>query len=77
MNTQTTDVMIYTKNSLNDIEFSEIASQIKKIAGVVKFDRNQRVPSLIMVAYNASQTRAINILDKMTSLGFNASLVGI
>ena len=77
MNTIATDVMIHTQNSLSDAEFSEIATQVKQIKGVVKFDRNQRVPNLIMVAYNASQTRALNILNKITRLGFNASLVGI
>jgi hypothetical protein len=77
MNTQPTDVMIHTTSTLSDEEFSEIASQVKKINGVITFSRNQRIPSLIMVAYNASQTRALNILNKITRLGFNASLVGI
>ncbi|MDH5395544.1 MAG: hypothetical protein OEW97_04670, partial [Gammaproteobacteria bacterium] len=76
MNTLPTDVMIHTSNSLSEAEFSEIATHIKKIEGVVKFERNQRVPNLIMVAYNASHTRALSILNKITRLGFNASLVG-
>lgn len=77
MNKNTTDVMIYTKNTLNREQFSEVARQVKQIEGVITFNQNARRPNFIMVAYNAGQTRALTILNKLTRLGFNASLVGI
>lgn len=77
MNTNTTDVMIHTPNTLSDAQFSEIASQVKTIEGVMRFDRSEHKPNFIMVAYNAGQTRAMSILNKFTRLGFNASLIGM
>ena len=77
MNTNTTDVVIHTANILNDAQFSEVASQIKTIEGVMRFDRSEYKPKFIMVAYNAGQTKALNILNKFNRLGFNASLIGM
>lgn len=77
MSKTTTDVLIHTQNTLSDAQFSEISRQVRTINGVVRFDRNPEKPNFIMVAYRAGQIRAITILNKITRLGFNASLVGI
>lgn len=77
MNHTATDVIIHTRNPLSQAQFEEVANQVKRIKGVIKFDQNQTRPRFIMVVYNAGQTRALAILNKMTRLGFNASLVGI
>ena len=77
MNNNTTDVMIHTQTTLSEDQFSEIARQVKTIDGVVRFDRNPRKPNFILVAYKAGQIRALTILNKLTRLGFNASLIGI
>lgn len=77
MKQQATDVLIYTKKSLSEDQFSEVARQVKAIDGVLSFERTQHRPNFILVAYRAGQTRAITILNKLTRLGFNASLVGI
>ena len=45
--------------------------------GVVQFDRNAHQPSLIMATYDPARTRALALLNKLTRLGFNASLAGI
>lgn len=77
MNHTATDVIIHTHNPLSQTQFEEVANQVKRIEGVIRFDRSPAQPSLIMVVYNAGQTRALTILNKLTRLGFNASLVGI
>ena len=77
MSQTATDVIIHTRNPLSQDQFEEVADQVKRIEGVITFDRSQARPNLIMVVYNAGQTRALAILNKMTRLGFNASLVGI
>ena len=77
MSNRTTDVMIHTHITLSDDQFNEISRQVQTIDGVVRFDRNPVKPNLIMVAYKAGHIRAITILNKITRLGFNASLVGI
>ena len=76
MNTLT-DVMIHTKSALNDDEFSEVARKIKAITGIERFDRSSHKPNFILVTYQTEKIRALTILNKFTSLGFNASLVGI
>ncbi|WP_455208691.1 hypothetical protein [Kaarinaea lacus] len=77
MSNKTIDVMIHTSISLSREQFSEIANQIKSIDGVIRFEQNAQIPRLIMVAYNTGKIRALTILNKITRLGFNASLVGI
>ena len=77
MNHTATDVIIHTRNPPSQMQFEEVANQVKRIKGVIKFDRNQTRPHFIMVVYNAGQTRALAILNKLIRLGFNASLVGI
>lgn len=72
-----TDVMIHTKHSLNDDQFSEVARKVKAIAGIERFDRSSHKPNFILVTYRAEKIRALTILNKFTSHGFNASLVGI
>ena len=72
-----TDVIIHTKTPLSEAQFAEVARQVRNIDGVVEFSQNKARPNFIMVAYNAGQTRAIAILNKVTRLGFNASLIGI
>lgn len=77
MNHTETDVIIYTHNPISQTQFEEADTQVKRIEGVIKFDQNKNKPNFIMVVYNAGQTRALTILNKLTRLGFNASLVGI
>ena len=77
MNQTATDVIIHTRHPLSPSQFEEVANQVKRIEGVIRFDRSQTRPNFIMVVYNAGQTRALAILNKLTRLGFNASLVGI
>jgi hypothetical protein len=77
MNHTTTDVIIHTRNPLSEPQFEEVANQVTRIEGVLSFYRSRTRPNFIMVVYNAGQTRAIAILNKLTRLGFNASLVGI
>ena len=77
MNNTATDVIIHTRHYISEPKFEEIASQVRRIEGVIRFDRSTHKPNLIMVAYNAGQTHALAILNKLTRLGFNASLVGI
>jgi len=77
MKNTNTDVIIHTKSPLNQEQFEEVANRIRAIEGVIKFDRNSVKPNFIMVAYNAGQTKALTILNKLIRLGFNASLVGI
>jgi len=77
MDKKSTDVMIYIHKPLSHEQFSKISSQMKTIDGVIRFDQSARSPKLIMVAYMAGKVGALTILNKVTRLGFNASLVGI
>lgn len=77
MNNKSTDVIIHTSIPLSEDQFNEVAKQVKTIDGVVQFIQNNRHPKIVMVTYNAGKTKALAILNKITRLGFNASLVGI
>ena len=69
------DVIIRTHNPLTEVQFEAVASQVQAMEGIVEFKRNARLPNFIMVVYNAGQTKALAILNKVTRLGFNASLI--
>ena len=77
MNDKPTDVLIHTRNPLSEQQFDAVAEQVKAIDGVLQFRRSSGQPNLIMVVYHAGRTRALSILNKLTRLGFEASLVGI
>lgn len=77
MKHQYSDIMIHTPLRLSDDEFAEVARQVRSIEGVSRFDRSEFTPNLIMVAYQSGKVHALTILNKLTRMGFNASLVGI
>jgi hypothetical protein len=77
MNSTITDVIIHTKEQLSEHQFAEVSSQVHKTEGIVSLSRNVHTPRFLMVVYNASSTRANSILETVTSLGYDASLVGI
>ncbi len=77
MSTKITDVIIHTRETLNDEQFNEVAEEVRNDKGVISFGRNQSRPNFLMVAYNAKRTRSIDILKKVTGFGIDASLVGI
>ncbi|MFC1685121.1 hypothetical protein ACFL0R_06590 [Pseudomonadota bacterium] len=75
MNNATTDIILHISQPLSQGQFESIAQQINTTEGVISCNQNTRIPSLIMVAYNASRVRALTLLNKLTRMGFNASLV--
>lgn len=75
MNNATTDAILHVSQPLSQDQFESIAQQINTTEGVISCSQNARIPSLIMVAYNASRVRALTLLNKLTRMGFNASLV--
>jgi hypothetical protein len=77
MNSKITDVIIHTKDQLSEQQFAEVSSRVYKTEGIVSLSRNAHTPRFLMVVYNASRTRANVILQTVTGMGYNASLVGI
>ncbi|MDH5326243.1 MAG: hypothetical protein OEZ68_08885 [Gammaproteobacteria bacterium] len=72
-----TDVMIHIPKLTEDQQFSEIAEQIRALAGVFHFERMQVRPSIVLLVYDATKIRALNILDRIHKKGFSASLIGM
>lgn len=77
MNNKITDVIIHTQDSLNEHQFNELSRKVYLNEGIVSFNRNARTPRCLMVVYNAGKTRASNILNTLTEMDIQASLVGI
>ena len=77
MNSKITDIIIHTKEHLNDQQFAEVADQVYKTEGIVSLSRSVHTAKFLMVVYNASCTRANSILKTVNGLGYDASLVGI
>ena len=77
MNAKITDVIIHTREQLNDQQFAEVSKQVYKTDGIVSLSRNVHTPKFLMVVYNAGRTRANSILNTVKGLGYDASLVGI
>jgi len=75
MNNATSDAILHISQPLSQGQFESIAQQINTTEGVINCSQNARIPSLIMVAYNASRVRALTLLNKLTRMGLNASLV--
>ena len=75
MNNTTTDVILHISHPLSQGQFEVVAEQINATEGVISCNQNARIPNLIMVAYHANRVRALTLLNKLTRMGFNASLV--
>lgn len=75
MNNTTTDAILHISQPLSRDQFEAVAQQINTIEGVVSCKQNTHLPSLIMVAYHASRVQALTLLNKLTRMGFSASLV--
>jgi len=77
MNHTITDVIIHTNDRLSDIQLAEVTRRLSVEDGIISFNRNQRTPHCLMVAYNASRIRARHILDTVIGMGHRAQLVGM
>jgi hypothetical protein len=77
-NTKTiTDVIVHTRNHIDDNQFEDIRRRINTNDGVVSVSRNSKTPHLLMVVYNAARIRSDKILQAFTRQGYDASLVGM
>ena len=77
MKISVTDVMIYSRNRLDDQQFEELKNIVYQDEAVISFSRNEHLPQCLMVVYNSASTQAISILRSVTGFGIKASLVGI
>jgi hypothetical protein len=77
MSNTTTDVIIHINDQFNEKQYSEIIRSVQDGTGVISVCRNARIPNSISVIYNSSRVHATKILDQVTSLGYQASLVGM
>ena len=77
MSSNTADAIIYTPKSMNDAQFSEVARQVISLDGVVRFSRNRHQPNMINIVYQAGKIQSLAILNRISRLGFHASLVGM
>ena len=75
--TAITDVIVHTRNHIDDNQFEEVCRRINTNDGVVLVSRNSKTPHLLMVVYNATRIRSDKILQAFTRQGYDASLVGM
>jgi hypothetical protein len=77
MNSKITDIIVHTRELLNDIQFLSLTRRIYKNDGIVSVSRNVHTPRMLMIVYNAARTHSSNILGTFRELGYNAALVGM
>ena len=77
MNDSITDVMIHTRTSLSEAQFTALREQVHLDQGVVSLSRNIHAPKCLMVIYNAAQTSAGSVLESIRNQGCDANLIGI
>jgi hypothetical protein len=77
MNRTITDVIIHTKHSLSEQQLTKVCKTVYRNEGVISCNRNAVTPHCLMLVYNPAATTARNVLDSVTGMGIQASLVGI
>lgn len=77
MNARIADVIIHTRQTLDDRQFAELARRVYESDGVVSLGRNRRTPRFLMLVYNAARIQASQILEQVRHQGHDATLVGI
>ena len=71
-----TDVVIHLNEKLDLQGRTKFSDTVQQITGVLSASVQEDRPQLMIVAYNASQNRAQNILNDVRKTGMQAQLVG-
>ena len=77
MNTKITDVLVHTRETLNERQLQALSDQVYSDPGVVSVTRNIHRPRLLMVVYDAARTQSMQILAQVRGMGYQASLVAM
>jgi hypothetical protein len=77
MNTCLTDVVVLTKESLDERTFMELEGRIRKDAGVVSVGHNPHQRHLMMVVYDSTTVHASNFLHIFQERGLHARVIGM
>jgi hypothetical protein len=77
MNTTLTDVMIHINEPLSAEARAALENAMREIPGVVSPGFNAGKAHLLIVTYDAEQTRASVLLEKARAAGYTAQVVGM
>ena len=71
-----TDIVIHINDALDTEHRSKLSKKVRTIKGVESASVADNKPHLMIVAYNAAETKALDVLNNMRNLGTKAQLVG-
>jgi len=77
MDIQLADVVIHIDQTLESERRSEIEEQLRVIDGVVSVHNPDDRPHLVIIEYNPDKTSSAFLLNRVTTEGVRAELVGL
>jgi len=73
---QSTDIVIHINEDLDNPHRETFTNEVQQIPGVVSVSLQDTLPHLMVVAYNAAETRAQEVVKSVRNTGSEAQLVG-
>ena len=71
-----TDIVIHIDETLDDKNRKALATKIQALTGVESASLADNKPHLMIIGYNAKQTKAQDVLKNVRKAGTQAQLVG-
>ena len=71
-----TDIVIHINDALDTEHRSNLSKKVRTIKGVEAASVADNKPHLMIIAYNAAETKALDVLNSVRSSGTEAQLIG-
>lgn len=71
------DVTLHIDETLDDTELLALEQAIRKDAGIVSVGHSDKDKHLMVVMYDPTETKSINILHSLADQGYHGELVGL
>ena len=71
------DVTLHIDETLDETELLALEQTMRNAAGIVSVGHSDKDRHLMVVLYNPTETKSINILHSLASQGYHGELVGL
>jgi hypothetical protein len=71
-----TDIVIHINENLDNQHRIDLSKEVLSISGVSSASVQEKRPHLMIIAYNAAETKAYEVLNNVRKTGMHAQLVG-
>ena len=72
-----TDILLHVRTDLEPQDRNTVENKLREVDGIISPHFTENNGHMLMVAYNPAKLNTGGLMDKVTSMGLDASLVGM